>query len=996
MKIKSLKSKFIIALGAVFGTALIASVCAAGKPVAAFADGGSADYNQSYRNTLAFSAREGWNNDPNGLLYANGVYHMYYQYNWDKTANGGLDATENVWGHMSWGHATSADLVHWSEQPVALPENTVGKDGKNYGMMFSGSAVYDENNTSGLFDTDPSTGKVAEGQGIVATLTQPDDSAGGQRQILAYSKDNGQSFEVHGEILGAADDGGIGDGEFRDPKIFRSERHGKWLMAVGGGAVRMYSSDNLIQWTYLGQTGYWGECPDISRFTVGDKEKYVLIISPEDKPQSHAYNKTTRAEAYYPAEYYAVGDLNESGLFVSNDKIKRLSEGIDSYAFQSFNNPPDGKVYGVSWAASWKTVGEYEKFRKTHNGGMTAVCELTLEETDDGYRLSRLPVTAYDSLRGGIISEYSGSLQAGRNAFGGVAVREADIVAELDFNNSGATYAELNLRVSAAEKITVKYDVQTEILSVDRSQSSLLAAQTPLYKGVYSKKTPLNAGKLSLKILLDRAFISVFANGGRASFFSAVFPSAVSNGISLVSDGDIGVNARIYAVQGIFGNVQPRDELIISTDKIDTYTGAKQMLAATSFADGFTMEEVTLTVPEGAENIEIERLDDVFCLTPVKKGFARLRAEYKGQSREVEVYIYENGFVGGVDYDRRLGGFSYISDDGLHFESVGGDAFLFGDKYGADINYSASFTPLTDQSQACGLVFGISDNLYDYFVATADFKDNCVKLWRAGVGDLRVVSCPLSGAADMRVAVTGTTVRIYINGKAVLICEAEGYAGGYVGLNVYNSKMRVNGVTFGGGNQISIGDHNIIKVVNVTDGSRRLFADEYSYADGVLCFNADYLSTLEADTEYTFRVVTATADFDVTVRTDFKQAEITSLKDGYTRGDKLTLAVSDGAEVSRLEINGEAVEFTLENGVITVSAEHIRNLVSGEHTIKAYTTKGRPSLTISISGPQDYREEEIEIISHTFFYIDIAIFGAAIAAYVAFTVAKKLAKRKKK
>ena len=106
--------------------------------------------------------------------------------------------------------------------------------------------------------------------------------------------------------------------------------------------------------------------------------------------------------------------------------------------------------------------------------------------------------------------------------------------------------------------------------------------------------------------------------------------------------------------------------------------------------------------------------------------------------------------------------------------------------------------------------------------------------------------------------------------------------------------------------------------------------------------------------------------------------------------------MSDGAEVSRLEINGEAVEFTLENGVRTVSAEHIRNLVSGEHTIKAYTTKGRPSLTISISGPQDYREEEIEIISHTFFYIDIAIFGAAIAAYVAFTVAKKLAKRKKK
>lgn len=142
------------------------------------------NYGESYRNQLAFSARQGWNNDPNGLLYVNGVYHMYYQYNYDK--NTGL--TENVWGHMSWGHATSTDLVYWTEQPVALPEGTAGEDGNIYGMMFSGSAVYDEYNTSGLFETE--NGKVKEGQGIIAVLTQPDDAAGGQRQILAYSKDD--------------------------------------------------------------------------------------------------------------------------------------------------------------------------------------------------------------------------------------------------------------------------------------------------------------------------------------------------------------------------------------------------------------------------------------------------------------------------------------------------------------------------------------------------------------------------------------------------------------------------------------------------------------------------------------------------------------------------------------------------------------------------------------------------------------------------------------
>ena len=164
MKIKSIKTKLAISLGAVFATALVTAGCLAGG-TAAFADGSDV-YGESYRNKLAFSAKEGWNNDPNGLLYADGVYHMYYQYNWDKNANGGAGKTENVWGHMSWGHATSTDLVHWIEQPVALPENTVGADGKNYGMMFSGSAVYDETNTSGLFETE--NGKVKDGHGTAA------------------------------------------------------------------------------------------------------------------------------------------------------------------------------------------------------------------------------------------------------------------------------------------------------------------------------------------------------------------------------------------------------------------------------------------------------------------------------------------------------------------------------------------------------------------------------------------------------------------------------------------------------------------------------------------------------------------------------------------------------------------------------------------------------------------------------------------------------------
>ena len=232
MKSLKLKSFTAIILVCFMALALLIGILPAGGIPAFAAE--NTDYGEGYRNRLSYSALRGWNNDPNGLLYADGVWHMY--------------------DDMSWGHATSEDLIHWQEQPVAIPAYQYDKEGNYYAMMFSGSAVYDENNTSGFFDVNESTGKVVRGQGIVAVLTQPLEEAGGQRQILAYSKDGGTSFEIYGEILGAKDDGGVGDGEFRDPKVFWSKTHQKWLMAVGGGSIRMYASENLTEWEYLGET----------------------------------------------------------------------------------------------------------------------------------------------------------------------------------------------------------------------------------------------------------------------------------------------------------------------------------------------------------------------------------------------------------------------------------------------------------------------------------------------------------------------------------------------------------------------------------------------------------------------------------------------------------------------------------------------------------------------------------------------------------------------
>ena len=972
--------------------AALGGVCiTSGVRKVAFADSEN-DYGQSYRNQLSYSPKNGWNNDPNGLLYVpdwqGGVYHMYYQYNWDKNANGGQGATENGWGHMSWGHATSRDLVHWEEQPVALCENTLGDDGKNYAMMFSGSAVYDENNTSGLFDADESTGKVVAGQGIVALLTQPDDSAGGQRQILAYSKDNGQSFSVYGEVLSAAN-GKLGDGEFRDPKVFWNEERSKWLMAVGGGSVRMYSSDNLKNWEYLGETGYWGECPDISRYEADGEDKYVLIISPEDKAKSHEYNKTTRTETYYPAEYYVVGDLDEKGLFVSDEAITRLSMGIDSYAFQSFNNTPDGRVYGVSWSASWKTVDAYRDYRQSYNGGMTVTSEMRLVKDGDGYKLTRQPVEAYEGLRGEKVAEFNGSLRAGENAFEGVSLREGDIEAELDFTGGNATYAQLDLRVSEAERTTVRYDVNSQTLTVDRSQSSYLAKDTPLYKEKYSKTVALEGGKLKLRIMIDRAFISVFANGGKASCFSAIFPSAVSNGLSLVSDGNIGVKSSIYAAESIFGSAAGEDRLILTTNKIDAVAGRTETVIASSFAEDFNPAEVLFTVEAGGENIKLEADGAVAKITPLKKGYAKLCAEYKGGKQFVDLYIYNDAYIGDVNYTSRIGGFSYISDDGISFETVENDAFLFGDRSGKDINYSAVFTRKSGGAQAGGLMFGICENKTDYFVATADFKDNKVKIWRSGIGDVATANCLLSGknSAKITVKTVGENAEVFIDGERVLSAELQGYNGGGLGLNVFNGAFSINSVSAG---------ERIIKVVNVTDGSKPLGENDYFVKDGEVKISNKYLATLENDTEYVFRVITTKNDYEIKAETHFAVAEMSAVKEEFPKGEEIVLALTDGVELYKIEIDGKEVEFTLNAYQATVSAEALAGFTGGNHTVKAYTSMGRPTVTISILSPEDFREEEIEIISHTFFYIDMAIFGTAIVAYAAFAILKKVRKVKLK
>jgi hypothetical protein len=268
-----------------------------------------------YRPAFHFSPPQNWLNDPNGLVYYDGEYHMFYQYN----------PYGNNWGNMSWGHAVSTDLVYWEHLPVAIP--MVGNV-----MAFSGSAVVDWNNTSGF-----GTGANPP---LVAIYTATD---GNQRQNLAYSNDKGRTWiNFSGNpVLNLFDD------DFRDPKVFWHEPTNRWIMAVALSArhrIRFYASTNLIEWEFLqdfggvgDQSGVW-ECPDLFALPVdGDNENMKWVLQVDVGPGQ--------------AQYF-VGDFDGNMLNIDkypNETIEMLPEGVLIADF-------DGETYG-DWISTGTAFG---------------------------------------------------------------------------------------------------------------------------------------------------------------------------------------------------------------------------------------------------------------------------------------------------------------------------------------------------------------------------------------------------------------------------------------------------------------------------------------------------------------------------------------------------------------------------------------------------------------------------------------------------------------
>lgn len=469
-----------------------------------------------------------WMNDPNGMVYYQGEYHLFYQYYPDS----------NVWGPMHWGHAVSPDMVHWEHLPIALYPD-------NYGYIFSGSAVVDKQNTSGLGEN----GK----EPLVAIFTYHDPlgAAKGetdyQYQGLAYSNDSGRTWQKYGKPV--LENPGIID--FRDPKVSWREEFGNWVMTLAvQDHIEFYASPNLIDWEKTGEFGkkaganggVW-ECPDLFPLKLEGTDRFYWVLLVSINPGGPHGGSATQ---------YFIGDFDGEKFTSAQTEIKWLDHGSDNYAGVTWSGIPDtdGRTLFMGWMSNWLYAQQVptERWRSA----MTLPRKLVLRSVNQKLVLASVPVHELQSLRKKVISpqikQFSG-FQLVNNA--GIDVMQSEM--RFDFllskreNEFGIQLSNRN-----GEKVKIGYSQANAQIYIDRTEAGN-ASFSDEFAAVHTASFP-KADSMQLHVYVDKASVEVFVDEGNLVLSDIVFPSVPYHKVELFSTkGSIEVTgARIWELASIW------------------------------------------------------------------------------------------------------------------------------------------------------------------------------------------------------------------------------------------------------------------------------------------------------------------------------------------------------------------------------------------------------------------------------------------------------------
>lgn len=758
----------------------------------------STRYDEALRGQWHFSPRSGWMNDINAPIFYRGQYHLFFQHN-----PHGLG-----WDTMHWGHATSPDLMHWTQRPIAL------EPGMHPGNLWSGGGVVDEYNTSGLKSGDDDPMVVFSGaDGVTA----------------AYSTDGGEHFASYerGRVLVKP------EGTSRDPKVFWHEPTSRWVMVLWSEnpargvprGVEIYTSQNLLDWQWRSryEAPWLFECPDlVSLSVVGSTDRKWVLNDAGGR--------------------YVVGSFDGSRFSSPMDQPLRFDHGVNAfdgtiYAGLTFENMPDGRVVQMSWQPG--------NHGPTWTGNASVPVQLSLHREDGELRVHREPVEELSRLRTRTRTWPAQSVPAGANELTGVDCDSCELDATIDLSSPSARALVLSVRDDGATARRVVLD--------------------PVAHTVDGQPFDGFSAPIRVQALVDRGQFELFLNEG--AFALTDNHALPGHGLSLVSTAPFEVTRLAVHTMGsawgtgestLAGNLaQPFHA--VGGEWQDVVNG-KQVRAvgdvfylSSSSASDFSYEgDITLASGDAAAltfratpdtsqhySVNLSLSGNMRLWRPGKVLADRRMDVAAGQARHVKVValgsrirVYldhhstpvidvvddtyssgllgVNGFNAGAVFNNLVvdgndplaatlqtgwtsHGGSWTAPFGLVRGRATGDAAMLSATTASDLDYSAQVRVNT--GRAAALVFRSNDDATQHYAATID-TDGLVKLWRPG----RVLAekpWPVRPGAwyDLRVRAVGPDITLWVDGRLALHINDPTYATGWVGLNVFDGTADFRALT---------------------------------------------------------------------------------------------------------------------------------------------------------------------------------------------------------
>ena len=886
-------------------------------------------YTELYRNQYHFSQYAHWNNDPNGLVYYDGYYHLYYQ----------THPYNNYWGDCYWGHARSKDLAHWELLPICLfPDDDFG----SVGYMWSGSAY--EYRLGDSADIDALNWfPYGNGNGIYAVLTR--DGAM-QDQMIISSDDGGMTWtkrKIIPQTAATGQDGIFHKIACRDPKIFpvATDENGKttaWGMVITGqqeNRVWFLKSTNLLDWSYAGEfDAYAPECPDVVTLTADDGEVYTVM--------------SLTARDYIVGKMFYDGNTitftDKDGGPIDRSDFQKMDFGVDSYATQTFSIRDEasgyfGEVVSISWFAGVPAdtdSGIYANVRKVWNGGgMTIPVVWGLASEGRGYILTQTPVvkdsTAFtkDNL---LTIENQKLDAASENILKDVNTHVFEMLLSIDNPNREAISIKINLSDNEYTEIGWNAD---EGYFVDRRFTSSAGLNIKDYPFRYTSG-PRDFGTQDFYILSDNGGVEVFCDDFKIPFYLLTLASPYSVKAEIKVGGEVTVESLVLnEIASVWRDFEPVDGetvLYVSEEsaELDTSITTEKLITAYSTSG----EEITWEIISGSQFVSIEQTTGGVIAKALGAGQATLLVTCGNQKKVVKLTVHKGSPESDIPFgaDGIISGSWIANGSNIVAETPAGDGYILSDMSASDFNCSVSFSL---DAIAAAFIFRASEDMKEYIIFNYDNNEKIVKMWSHN-GEIGRASAPNVNTNNvvLRVEANGAHIKGYINGTLaidVVLGDNEPMEGLF-GLNVYSGKATFKSVVNfndqysynGTGSLTVIGDSTqmITELYNKTMANTKVEVAFYTTNGRNLVIDAKYFELLEVGT-YTFKAVGGASAYEFTVKvTAVKETVLENIT--IEKGCNAVIYLGN-VKVNSISLDGKALtDYEVENYTLTISADLLK------------------------------------------------------------------------